>query len=208
MTTEEIRKVYNDDEAALLFSGDFEEALFNTFREHANRFAWVMNFVRTRAPRSVLDVACHNGLLGRLFRWQRGAAPTSIEGVDIAPLSLELARVRGKYNTVHCLDIREDFDLGRKFDLVLGLEILEHVFYSTPVLTNIRRHAAKWVLLSTPFQLGQVDGVLHVRHVDPRKMLEEIEAVFGVPANLDFVPAVFHDRNEWLGWYMYSLEAR
>jgi SAM-dependent methyltransferase len=77
----------------------------------------VHGFVQRHSPgaTSLIDVACGTGrCLEELRRWYE------VEGVDLSPAVLELARQRLPDVPLHEADMRE-FDLGRMFDAVTCL---------------------------------------------------------------------------------------
>ncbi|MFL5281023.1 MAG: methyltransferase domain-containing protein [Rhodopila sp.] len=101
---------------------------------------------------SVLDVGCGDG------RWLsviRGRGVDDIAGVDGPwndPASLYFPADR-----FHVQDLHEPFDLGRRFDLVMSLEVAEHVAQSAAAtfVGNLTRHGDV-VLFSAavPYQGG------------------------------------------------------
>lgn len=97
--------------------------------------------------KAVLDVGCGVG------RWslelaRRGARVT---GIDLAPSMLEEARRRGRAGGVaeRCTFQHEDvtrFDLGRTFDLVLAVTVLQHVMDDRSLAAaaaSLSRHVAR-----------------------------------------------------------------
>jgi SAM-dependent methyltransferase len=92
------------------------DALYS-FKDYAAEAERVHAIIQERAPgaRTLLDVACGTGKhLAELSRWYE------VEGVDIEPAFVEIARQRLPGVTVHEADML-DFDLGRRFDVVTSL---------------------------------------------------------------------------------------
>src|SRR3990172_8156891 len=54
------------------------------------------------APQRVLDLACGTG---RIAAWLRSRCNASIDGVDITPAMLEVARAKDLYRTLHVANI-------------------------------------------------------------------------------------------------------
>ncbi len=95
------------------------------------------------APRSVLDLGCGNGLYPLLY--QHLGVP-DVLGVDgIEPEATVLTP--GTYCKT---DLQQPFDAGRKFDLVICLEVVEHLFPAATdtMFDTIARHAADTILFS------------------------------------------------------------
>ena len=73
-------------------------------------------------PESVLDVGCG---LGTWLAVAREMGVRDIQGVDGS--WLEKSRLRVPEQSVQVLDLEKPFDLGRRFDLVICLEVAEHL---------------------------------------------------------------------------------
>lgn len=74
------------------------------------------------SPRSVLDVGCGRGTWLRIFREQGVADTIGIDGPHVAADTLEIPA-----ETFIATDLTEPFDLGRRFDLAVSLEVGEHL---------------------------------------------------------------------------------
>jgi SAM-dependent methyltransferase len=106
-----------------------------------------------RLPESIIDVGCGEGM------WLKAAADrgvVDIVGVDGVPISR--ASCRFPYEKFVCHDLSKPFNLGRKFDLAICLEVGEHLDPedASTLVINITRHADT-VLFSAacPDQPGQ-----------------------------------------------------
>ncbi len=101
---------------------------------------------------AVLDVGCGDGRWLAAF-WARGA--TTILGVD-GPWT-DMTRLLIPADQVAIHDLTQPFDLGRRFDMALSLEVAEHVdkTCSEAFVDNLVRHADVVLFgAAIPFQGG------------------------------------------------------
>ncbi len=103
------------------------------------------------APRSVLDVGCGEGyMLGALADAGLGGHRV---GVDFSQWAIDRAKERlGDRADLSVKDVRTLADDGRKFDLVMMLEVLEHLPNPEVMLPLLERLADPWLLLSVPWE--------------------------------------------------------
>lgn len=195
----DIQKLYSDADRDFMTSKDFTQILLNGFREHADRFVYMMSYVRHLQPRTILDVGCSRGLLGAMYRWQRGYAPELIHGVDISPEAASFAKQICRYDEVFVLDASKPFSSAVTYDLVICTELLEHVPDPQQLIDNVIRAAHSKVMISTPVEAGEVDGTVHVRHVTPS---DQLAWVGDRLTNIEqvFVPSQFSEKPHWQGW--------
>ncbi len=103
-------------------------------------------------PTSLLDVGCGLGTWLNVARSRGVEDVCGVEGtwLDIAKLRVDPSRVR-------TFDLEQGFDLGRKFDLVVSLEVAEHLSEGAAerFIATLVRHG-RWVLFSAaiPYQGG------------------------------------------------------
>jgi SAM-dependent methyltransferase len=104
-------------------------------------------------PTCILDIGCGEGT------WLEAAIDAGVHdimGVDGANVSQ--ANLRFPLESFRCLDISDSFDLKRKFDLVLCLEVAEHLEEKKAdvLVSNLVRHGDV-ILFSAacPHQYGQ-----------------------------------------------------
>lgn len=105
----------------------------------------VKRMVRDLEVESVLDVGCGQGSL--LAELSEEHAGIRLHGVDVSKTALELARskVAGQFSV---MDI-EQGALDKQFDLVLCIEVLEHIDDDLSALRNLAFMSAKYLLVVT-----------------------------------------------------------
>ena len=116
---------------------------------HFHRQAVAM--IRRANPRTILDLGCGEGyVLDALVQAGVGAELT---GIDLSEPAVTLAQRRlASAATVELADARKLADDGRQFDMVMMLEVLEHIErpeQMRPVLEALTR---QWLLLSVPWE--------------------------------------------------------
>ncbi len=89
-------------------------------------------------PKTVCDVGCGEGCIGQLLRAELDPPPYLV-GLDISVRATEMAAPH--YDEVHSVDLESD-DIGavmgaKRFDTVICLETLEHVWDSPAVLKRL-----------------------------------------------------------------------
>jgi SAM-dependent methyltransferase len=89
-----------------------------------------------RAARAALDLACGTGRIGA---WLRQHSRAAIDGVDITPEMLALARAKGVYRELRIADVADTGFPGEAYDLVVQSLADEHL----PDLGPLYREAAR-----------------------------------------------------------------
>jgi 2-polyprenyl-3-methyl-5-hydroxy-6-metoxy-1,4-benzoquinol methylase len=123
----------------------------------------VVEVVQRLQPRTVLEVGCGEGYV--LQALVRAGVRAELHGVDLDPTAVREARARlGRHASVEVADARrlaaQDGPLGsggrqgppRRFDLVLMLEVLEHLPDPAGMLPVLEALASPHVLLSVPHE--------------------------------------------------------
>ena len=91
--------------------------------EQGNNFSKIEKFLPELSPGAkILDIGCGHGSVSHELV-KRGF---EVYGMEINRDAIESLKVKG-FRVVEC-DITEPFNLNEKFDLVLLLDVLEHVF--------------------------------------------------------------------------------
>ena len=95
------------------------------------------------SPDSVLDVGCGTGHYLQLFKYLGANNVMGIDGIA------ESHTILNK-NEYISMDLSDNFNLNKNFDLVLCLEILEHLSYDSSLRTikNLTDHATKRIVFS------------------------------------------------------------
>lgn len=145
------------------------------------------------SPDSVLDAGCGEGeTLERLAP----LLPDSVTGVDLNPGSVEFTRERipgAEFSVANILDLPFPDD---SFDLVLCLEVLEHIPDPGPAVAELKRVGRRDLIFSVPsepwFRLGSLargkylsdwgNHPEHVNHWNPRSFREFLAGTLEVVA--------------------------
>jgi len=88
------------------------------------------------APREILDLACGTGRIGS---WLRGRTSATIDGVDLTPEMLEIARGKGVYRAIHVADIRDTGLADDAYDLSIQSLADEHLAALPPLYREVAR---------------------------------------------------------------------
>jgi SAM-dependent methyltransferase len=105
----------------------------------------LVRVVRTLDVRSILDVGCGSGEnLARLAGLNR----FDLAGTDLSDEALSLARQRAPTVRFSVLDI-ERAALAESFDLVMSIQVVEHLEADIAALRNMAAMAKKYVFTST-----------------------------------------------------------
>ncbi|MCA9658768.1 MAG: class I SAM-dependent methyltransferase, partial [Myxococcales bacterium] len=122
-----------------------QRALIAHFKRHALRLT------RRTGPRSILDVGCGEGYM--LAAIADAGVDAELAGLDLSAPAIADARARlGDRARLEVRDARELADLGEQFDMVMMLEVLEHLPDPATMLPLLGRLARSHVLLSVPWE--------------------------------------------------------
>jgi len=85
-----------------------------SFKNYADEAAQIRELIRREHPRahSILDVACGTAEHAKLL-----SADFAVDGIDLEPEFVEIARGKVPKGSFHVADMRQ-FDLGKKYDVV------------------------------------------------------------------------------------------
>ena len=106
---------------------------------------------------SVLDIGCGPGYLAARVKPNEGM----YTGVDISPKAIEIARklFPGAAFYVHDVEHTPLPFADRSFDTIVASEMLEHLQTHELLLSEIRRCARTYIVITTPISMG---GVGHI----------------------------------------------
>lgn len=151
--------------------------------------------------KSILDVGCGSGenlaALAELGRYE-------LTGLDISPQALDLAKRRVPAAHLSQLDIAQN-TLAEQFDLVISIQVIEHIADDVAALLNIARMTRSYAFISTiqgrmrPSELG----IGHVRNYSAIELRRKLASVglevikmwgWGFP----FYSPIYRSIIEWL----------
>jgi 2-polyprenyl-3-methyl-5-hydroxy-6-metoxy-1,4-benzoquinol methylase len=129
----------------------------------------VVAFVQCAEPACILEVGCGEGYV--LAELQRAGIDAELIGVDLSASAIQAARRRlAPPAELHIGDAREtrmSFS-GRRPDLVIMLEVLEHLEHPDAMLDDLAALTTRYVLLSVPreplFRSMNLLRLKNVRH--------------------------------------------
>lgn len=105
--------------------------------------------VRQADPKTILDVGCGEGFM--IEALLDAGIRAQFSGIDLSDAAIADARARlGPRAELTVMDARTLAADGRRFDLVMMLEVLEHIPAPAQMLPILRRLAASHLLLSVP----------------------------------------------------------
>lgn len=96
--------------------------------------------------RTVLDVGCGSG--DNLSALAEALSHLQLAGVDISDEALSLAARRVPAADLRILDAQKEC-LDQRFDLVMAIQVIEHLQDDVAALRNMARMAGEWVLVTT-----------------------------------------------------------
>jgi 2-polyprenyl-3-methyl-5-hydroxy-6-metoxy-1,4-benzoquinol methylase len=166
--------------------------------------------VRSAVPKSILDVGCGEGYV--LEALVEAGLEAELHGIDLSAEAIADARVRlGEAVNLRVEDAHALSRSEERFDLVMMLEVLEHIERPEDMLETLAQLTRRHVLLSVPWEpffrgLNFLRGKHvrawgndpeHINHWGRRAFIELVTSRFSVLA----APFVFP-------WTMVLLERR
>ena len=117
--------------------------------DHFHRAA--VEMIARARPRSILDLGCGEGFA--LQALLDAGVDAELTGIDLSRGAIDFARERlGDRVTLECADARDLAADGRRFDMVMMLEVLEHIPEPRRMLPILERLTRRHVLLSVPWE--------------------------------------------------------
>ncbi|MFA5828413.1 MAG: class I SAM-dependent methyltransferase [Candidatus Shapirobacteria bacterium] len=148
----------------------------------------ILDFLGPIKINSLLDIGCGSGGITEILKDY--LKPTKVVGVDISQTMILAARERDKMKRIEwiCEDILT-YHSKTRFDLVVGVDILEHISDDVELLKIIHRLGKK-VLIKVPMEDSFLDNQVirklgisdswkeserkygHIHHYNERQLLE------------------------------------
>jgi cyclopropane fatty-acyl-phospholipid synthase-like methyltransferase len=146
----------------------------------------LINLLKEINCESIIDLGCGPGLYSKAFV----AENFDCQCYDGNPYTPEESD-----NLCFVLDLSESFDLGKKYDCVLSLEVGEHIpkQYESIFINNLLNHSNKMIILSWA-TIGQ-GGHGHVNE-QPNNYIENLFIPHGYTRNLDYEKRL-RDSAQW-----------
>jgi SAM-dependent methyltransferase len=110
----------------------------------------VSELVIARSPRRILEIGCGEGFVLRALRDAGVRCP--MRGIDLSPEAIADARVRVPDADFEVQDAAKLAADGERYDLVLMIEVLEHLEHPQRMLGVISELAERHVVLSVPWE--------------------------------------------------------
>jgi ubiquinone/menaquinone biosynthesis C-methylase UbiE len=120
----------------------------------------IASYVTFTESNRILDVGCGEGIFPHYVTHHDSVQARQITGLDIEPERLKLAssinpEVQFNQGSIYNLPYQTD-----AYDLVMAIEVLEHLQYPQRAISELSRVSKKWVILSVPndriFRLGNL----------------------------------------------------
>lgn len=122
-----------------------QRALIGHFHATAARL------VRSVSPATILDVGCGEGYVLEALR--NAGVGAKLVGIDLSEEAIADARARlGDAATFRVQDAHALCESDERFDLVMMLEVLEHIDSPRRMLETLARLTGRYVLLSVPWE--------------------------------------------------------
>jgi len=104
---------------------------------------------KAQKVKSVLDLGC--GYPTKLIKYVVPVVK-EVVGVDLPDKIAIIPKIYSKGNWISCDFNKEELDLGKKFDMIIAADVIEHLENPDALLTIIKHHSCidTVVLLSTP----------------------------------------------------------
>lgn len=134
----------------------------------------LIRLVASLDVRTILDVGCGSGAnMAALAESGRYA----LSGMDVSAEALALARRHLPTARFHLLDVASEV-LNERFDLVISIQVIEHVADDVAALRHMAEMARRLVFVSTMqgrMRRSEI-GIGHLRNYSPAELRRKMEA--------------------------------
>lgn len=113
---------------------------------HRHQTEELLKLIRKLNVRTVLDVGCGSG--DNLAAVAHAMPQLELSGVDVSPGALALAAQRVPGASLGELDVQRE-NLKKTFDLVMAIQVMEHLADDTAALRNMALMAKQWVIVTS-----------------------------------------------------------
>lgn len=142
---------------------------------HRHTLENLVRTVTTLQVRTVLDVGCGSG---ENLAALAASGPYELTGTDISQEALRAAHQRVPSAQFRCLDAERE-TLSQRFDLVISVQVLEHLVDDLAALRNMAQMTQRYLFIST--MQGRMRpseaAIGHIRNYSPIELRRKLEAV-------------------------------
>jgi SAM-dependent methyltransferase len=169
---------------------------------HRRQREELLKLIAKLQVKTVLDVGCGSG--DNLAGLAQSFPSLELSGVDVSAEALALAVQRVPHATLRKLDAQVE-NLNERFDLVMSIQVIEHLADDVAALRNMALMARKWVLVTT--MRGRMRkserAIGHLRNYSTRELNEKaasagLEVVDIVGWGFPFYSPLYRTIAEWL----------
>lgn len=148
---------------------------YGPYSRHVRR--WIHRLIAPLQFISVLDAGCGQG---ELLKEMIGCYPQiqRVAGIDFSPASIHLTRQRLENGRFEVVDLQTQH-LDEQYDLVVSIDVMEHIPADVAALTNLRKMTGGYALVSTiqgnALPQWEADTVGHVRNYRRGELAAKME---------------------------------
>ena len=132
---------------------------------------------------NILDIGCGGGLISEPMSRLGG----SVTGIDASEKNIKIAQLHAQKNNLNILYLKkspEELNEFEKFDVILNLEIIEHV-------DNVNLY------IESCYKLLKKDGIMFTATLN-RTLTSYVKAIIGAEYILRWLPIGTHDWNKFI----------
>ncbi|MDQ2855820.1 MAG: methyltransferase domain-containing protein [Acidobacteriota bacterium] len=168
---------------------------------HRHSLERLLAIVNPLPVKSVLDVGCGAG--HNLYALA-ASGKYHLAGIDVSHKALEMARGLVPEAEFHLMDVQAQ-TLDARFDLVISLQVIEHIPDDLAVIRNMRRMSNRYVMIAT--MQGKMRAsesrIGHLRNYSSKELVEKMKSVGLKPVRVEgwgfpFYSPLYRTVAEWL----------